>query len=63
MCRFNYGNGRCASIDVKGYFCVGERSCLITDILKSQVLREEPAQNSWQAVPPKVWTIGTRLIK
>ena len=63
MCRYSYGNGRCANMDVDTYFCLGERSCNISDILKSQVLRVEPNDNLWQAVPSKVWHIGARHIK
>jgi hypothetical protein len=58
MCRYSYTNGRCANIDVEAFFCVGERSCSISDILKIRVLREEPESGGWQAVPPKVWSIG-----
>jgi hypothetical protein len=63
MCRYSYGNGRCANIDVNNYFCIGERSCNISDILKSKVLRKEPENNAWQAVPSNVWNIGTCFIK
>jgi hypothetical protein len=63
MCRYNYGNGRCANIDVEAYFCIGDKSCSISDILRTQSLRDDPKENSWQAVPSKVWEIGTRYMK
>jgi hypothetical protein len=63
MCRYSYGNGKCANIDVDAYFCLGERECSISDILEHRTQREDPKNNEWQAVPAKVWEIGTRFIK
>jgi hypothetical protein len=34
MCKYNYSNDRCANIYVDDFFCVGERNCSISDILR-----------------------------
>lgn len=58
MCRYNYGNGKCANIDVDAFFCVGDRECSITDIMKMRNIREVGDNESWHAFHSKIWAFG-----
>ncbi|UCE37859.1 MAG: hypothetical protein JSW00_01030 [Thermoplasmata archaeon] len=56
MCRYSYGNGRCANIDVDVNFCVGEKNCNLSDILRSRAFRGQPQDNIWRPIPSNVWS-------
>jgi hypothetical protein len=62
MCKYSYGNGRCGNIDIEDRFCIGEKSCSVSNILRSKTSREEPENGMWQAVPSKIWNIGKRYL-
>ena len=63
MCKYNYSEGKCANVDVHTYFCVGERNCSISEILRSRNVREHSENNFWQPLSTKVWNIGKRNIE
>jgi hypothetical protein len=58
MCKYSFGNGRCASIDVHFNFCIGEGKCFVSDILKNRTVEDDPKADDWQLISSKLWHIG-----
>jgi hypothetical protein len=58
MCKYSFGNGRCASIDVHFNSCIGEGNCLVSDILKNRNIRDDLKADEWQIISSKVLYMG-----
>jgi hypothetical protein len=60
MCKYSFGNGRCASIDVNFNFCIGEGNCFVSDILKNRNIKDDLKADDWQLISSKLWCMGKR---
>jgi hypothetical protein len=58
MCKYSYSNGKCANIDIHAHFCIGEKNCSLSDILRNRYYKEHSEDGPWQFVPLKIWNIG-----
>lgn len=58
MCKYSYSNGRCGNIDIDSSFCIGEKKCSLSNILRAISFNEHRGDNDWLAIPLKVWKIG-----
>jgi hypothetical protein len=58
MCKYSFGNGRCASMDIHFNFCIGEKNCYVSDILKNRIVESEPEPDDWQFISSKLWNTG-----
>ncbi len=60
MCKYSFGNGRCASIDVHFNFCIGEGNCFVSDILKNRIEEKDSKVEDWQLISSKLWRMANR---
>jgi DNA-dependent RNA polymerase auxiliary subunit epsilon len=58
MCRYSYSNGKCANMDIDLNFCVGERNCNLTDILRNRVQQESFDTAFLQPLPQEFLHLG-----
>ena len=58
MCKYNYSGIRCANIDVKDNFCIGEGNCSLSNIMRPNAQEEPLEENVWYAIPKKVSELG-----
>jgi hypothetical protein len=58
MCKYNYSGIRCANIDVKDNFCIGEGNCSLCNIMGINDQKEPLEESVWYAIPKNVSELG-----
>jgi len=58
MCKYNYSGIRCANIDIQDKFCIGEKNCSLSDIMRFEGEEDMSQDNVWYAIPKRISMMG-----